>query len=163
MKNNTRAYIVTLVIITGFTVLSILGMMSGNQSFLPATAFIGLSPLGDSGDKSTDIPWSQYFTGHDKIEVVEEVIDSHTLDRFIGVYVRGIMNRDRIRELTPLDKKEVRLILEDMGLNNTTRLEEVLSMEIDEYAIEQVEAILEENLFDRDLKRLNIILGLEQR
>lgn len=88
----------------------------------------------------------------------EMVVDDETLERFIDIYHHKIKgNAGEI--LLPVEiKEEIRYVLENMGTINTTRLKEVLQREAHGETVRQVRAILEENLFDRELQYLDELI-----
>ncbi len=151
MKKRKSMYIMTLICITCITVVGILGMLPKEEAILPyLNGFKYKEPENSTGvylfEKSED----------------DFVIGDKIVDKFIEVYVKGIKKKDQVKNLTPLDKHEIRLILEDMGYNNSTRLRDVLSQEIDIHTKIAVSGILNENLFDYDFERLDRILGIEK-
>jgi len=154
MKDIKRFHIMSLVIMTAVTVLIILSMMPNNKEFAASQTKL----VSDLGDIDADHPWGVQFYGVSNEEEDEYVVDQNTLDQFIKVYVKEIKGLNSLKDLTPLDKEEVRLILEDMGYNNTTRLKNVLAQTTDEWVVKKINEILDENLFDYDMERLDIIL-----
>ena len=151
MKKRKNTYILTLIGLTCITVLGILSMLPQDKAILPSLITFDSEELGNS----TDV----YLYGNGQKDYV---IDNSTLDKFIEVYVKGIKGKENVKNLTSLDKQEVRLILEDMGNYNTQRLKEVLSLEIEKNSDieEAVSAVLDENLFDYDFERLDRILEM---
>lgn len=148
MKKRKSKYMMTLVGLTCISVVGMLSMLPKEKAVLP---FL------------TGVENEKDFTGAYLLGDSEEdfVIDDYAVDKFIEVYVKGIKDKEKIKNLTSLDKKEVRLILEDMGYNNTTRLKDVLYQDMDIQVEGTVKSILDENLFDYDFERLNMILGIE--
>ena len=155
MKEDRRNNISILI---GMTIITVIGLFSMMPSVLPSQLELGdLSTVYVGGKNLED--WSLHNFEIPEEEASPYVINDEVLDKFIEVYTMdSLENR---KQLTTQDKEEIRLILEDMGNYNTTKLKEVLETAEESQVAQEVHVVLEENLFDWDMYRLDLILGVE--
>ncbi|KXG76311.1 hypothetical protein [Thermotalea metallivorans] len=151
-----------ILVLTLITVLGIWNMSPTKGGFLPA--WDTGSPSDGGLETRPFVGISMNLYSDDILHPDQEgprhemVLDDRTLERFIYIYHHKIKgNAGEIR--LPVEiKEEIRYVLENMGTINTTRLKEVLQQEAHGETIRQVKAILEENLFDRELQYLDELI-----
>ena len=150
------------VVLTVITVLGIWNMRPATEKLLPELN-MGYRPNGSLEDKAPletrlDIYFDELFDlGQDNSQV-QMIIDDSTLDRFIFVYHDRVRKSTAPIEITFERKEVVRVVLENMGTINLVRLKEVLSQEVNDKTAEQVELILQENLFEQELEHLDDLI-----
>lgn len=161
MTNEKKNNVFILVGIAIITVMGILSLMPlENDTLLSKLASDDL-PLADVGGRNSEDGWRIHDSNVPVEEVSEFVVNDEVLDSFIRVYTMDISGKTSIKQLSPYDKEDVRLILENMGSYNTTRLKEVLKKTERSEVAQGVEMVLDENLFYWDMHRLDVILGIE--
>lgn len=152
-------------ILVGIAIITVMGILSlmplENHTLLSKLVSDDLS-LTDVGGKNSEDGWRIHNSNLPVEEVSEFVVNDEVLDSFIRVYSMDINGKTSIKQLNPYDKEDVRMILENMGSYNTTRLKEVLKKTERSEVAQGVEMVLQENLFDWDMHRLDVILGIEE-
>jgi hypothetical protein len=150
------------VVLTVITVLGIWNMRPAEERLLPELN-IGYRPNGSLEEKipletRLDIYFDEIFDLTQEDSEYQMIIDDATLDKFIYVYHDWVRKSAAPIEITFERKEEVRVLLENMGTINLVRLKEVLSEEVGDGIVEEVEAILQENLFEQELEHLDNLI-----
>lgn len=117
---------------------------------------IDLHPLRSRLDTKNPFLLSNFITGaigqsYREEEVIHR-IDDEVLSEFIKIY-----SNKSIDKLEIYEKEEIRFILENMGRNNTHKLDKLLKGQ-SEQREEKVYNLLNENLFDEQIMILDEIL-----
>lgn len=151
-----------IVIFTVITVLGIWSMRPAGERIVPELN-MGYRPNGSLEEKvpletRLDIYFDEIFDLSQEDEQYQMIIDDATLDKFIYVYHDRVRKSSAPIEITFERKEEVRVLLENMGTINLVRLKEVLGQDVSDGTVEQVEAILQENLFEQELQHLDNLI-----
>ncbi|MBB6216392.1 hypothetical protein HNQ80_002492 [Anaerosolibacter carboniphilus] len=150
------------VVLTVITVLGIWSMRPAEERLLPELN-TGYRPNGSLEDKTPletrlDIYFDDILNLDQEGSQYQMIIDDATLDKFIYVYHDKLRKSPAPIEITFERKEEVRSVLENMGTINLVHLKEVLSQEVSSGTVEEVEEILQENLFEQELEHLDNLI-----